>query len=135
MKVHGRKGKIEIGQTSPYTTVGSLNSWNLGFTKDKVDVTSFQDTNKSYLVGLKDVSGGFEGFFDTDYIRTLFEEADAENGTNVRITPSTDHPDFYYEGPAWLDLTNSGAVNDAIKISGTVSANGNWTAVLDGSPA
>jgi hypothetical protein len=86
------------------------------------------------LVGLKDVSGGFEGFFDTDYIRTLAEESESPTGTNLRITPSTDHPTYYYSGPAWLDLTTSGAVNDAVKISGTISANGDWLAVLDGSP-
>ena len=133
-KIHGRKGKIEIGSGSPYNNIGSLNAWNLSFTRDKVDVTSFQDNNKSYLVGLKDVSGGFEGFFDTTYIRTLAEESESATGTNVRITPSTDYPAYYYEGPAWLDLTTSGAVGDAVKISGTISANGDWLAILDGSP-
>lgn len=134
MKIHGRRGKVEIGSASPYENIGSLNAWNLGFTRDKVDVTSFQENNKTYLVGLKDVSGGFEGFFDTSYIRSLAEAAESETGTNVRITPSTDHPEFYFEGPAWLDLTANGAVNDAVKISGTISANGDWLQVLDGSP-
>lgn len=134
-RVHGRTGEIQIGPSSPMGVICSLSSWTINFTRDKVDVTSFCDTNKTYLAGLKDVSGTFEGFFDTDYIRTLFEEADSDTGTLIRITPSTVYPTYYYEGPAWLDLTNSGAVNDAVKISGTFAANGSWVAVLDGSAA
>lgn len=131
---HGRKGQILIGAGSPLTIVGSLNNWTISFTRDKVDTTSFGDTNKRYLVGLKDVSGSVEGFYDTAYIRSLMDASDSETGTNIRITPCTDDPTFYYEGPCWLDLTNTGSVNDAVKISATFSANGNWILQVDGSP-
>ena len=133
-KVHGRKGEIQIGNASPLTVIGSLNAWTLSGTRDKVDTTSFQDENKNYLAGLKDVSGTFEGFFDTTYIRTLLQEADSADGTTIRITPSTDHPSFYYTGAAWLDISQTGAVNDAVKVSGTFSANGDWVFQVDGSP-
>jgi hypothetical protein len=133
-RVHGRHGQISIGASSPTAVIGSLNAWNISFTRDKVDVTSFGDSNKTYLSGLKDVSGGFEGFFDTLYIRQLMDASDSVTGTIVRITPSTDYPDFYYEGPATMDLTNTGAVNDAIKITATFSATGAWTLQVDGSP-
>ncbi len=133
-KRHGRNGRIQIGSGSPLTIIGSLNSWTINFTRDKVDVTSFGDTNKQYLTGLKDVSGSIEGFFDTTYLRALMDAADSDTGTQIRITPSTDDPTFYYEGACWLDLTNTGSVNDAIKISATFSANGNWTLQVDGSP-
>lgn len=133
-KIHGRNGQIQIGAASPLTVIGSLSAWNLSFARDKVDVTSFGDANKSYLAGLKDVSGGFEGFFDTLYIRAIFDEAESATGTIIRITPSTDYPDFYYTGPCWLDVSTTGAVGDAVKISGTISANGAWTIQLDGSP-
>lgn len=133
-KRHGRKGQIQIGSASPLAIIGSLSAWTINFTRDKVDVTSFGDTNKTYLAGLKDVSGSFEGFFDTLYIRALMDAADAADGTTIRITPSTDDPTFYYTGPAWLDLTNTGSVNDAIKVSATFAANGAWTLQVDGSP-
>ena len=134
MKFHGRRGQIEVGSGSPRTIICSLSSWNLSFTRDKTDSTSFCDTNKTYLTGLKDVSGGFEGFFDTDDFRTLFEAADSATGTTVRITPSLDAGEYYFDGPAWLDLSITGSVSDAIKVSGTLSANGDWRAVLGGSP-
>jgi len=134
-KRHGRNGQIQIGVGgSPLPIIGSLNSWSISFTRDKVDVTSFQDQNKSYLVGLKDVSGSIEGFFDTAYIRALMDASDSDDGCSIRITPSTDDPGFYYEGPAWLDLTNTGSVSDAIKVTANFSANGNWLLQVDGSP-
>ena len=133
-RVHGRHGEIQVGASSPMAVIGSLNAWNVSFTRDKVDVTSFGDTNKTYLSGLKDVSGTFAGFFDTVYIRELMDASDSTSGTLIRITPSTDYPEFYYEGPATMDLTNDGAVGDAVKISATFSATGAWTLQVDGSP-
>jgi hypothetical protein len=134
-KYHGRKGEIALGLGSPGTVIGSLSSWSLSFARDKVDVTSFQDANKQYLVGLKDVSGSFEGFFDTNYISTLYTAGDSDTGYHVKITPSTDVPTYYFEGFAWLDLSLTGAVNDAIKVSCTLSANGDWAAVFGGTSA
>lgn len=133
-RIHGRNGQVSVGAGSPLSVIGSLSAWTVSFQRDKVDVTAFGDTNKVYLSGLKDVSGSFEGFFDTEYIRQLFDEADSDTGTTIRITPSTVYPEFYYEGPAWLDLSTNGAVNDAVKVSATFSANGAWVITLDGSP-
>jgi hypothetical protein len=133
-RLHGRDGQIRIGNGSPYTVIGSLSGWNLSFTRDKVETTSFGDTNKTYLAGLQDVSGTFEGFFDTTYIRALFDAADDSDGTNIRITPNTTVTGYYFTGPCWLDLSISGSVNDAVKVSGTISANGSWTLQVDGSP-
>ena len=134
-KYHGRKGQIELGTASPLTVLGALSGWNLSFARDKVDVTSFGEDNKTYLVGLKDVSGGFEGFFDSDFIDDLYTAGDSATGTTVRITPNTDIPTYYFEGPAWVDLSVTGAVNDAIKVSCTLSSNGTWWAVFGGTSA
>lgn len=134
-KYHGRRGQIEIGVGSPLTIICSMASWNLSFTREKVDVTSFCNTNKAYLVGLKDVSGGFDGFFDTDDFRDLFESGDSAVGAIVRITPSLDAPTWYFQGPAWVDVSITGSTSDAIKVSSTLAANGDWIAILGGSPA
>lgn len=133
-RLHGRRGRIEVGSGSPLNIVGSLNAWTISFTRDKTDVTSFEDENKVFLVGLKDLSGTIEGFFDPLYWRGLMEAAESATGCVLKIIPSLDAPTFYYEGPAWLDLTNAGSVNDAIKVTGTFSANGAWTLQVDGSP-
>lgn len=134
MKLHGRKGQIEIGLGSPLAIIGSLNAWSVAGDRDKVDVTSFGDNNKNFLAGLKNGSATFEGFFDTSYIRTLLEAADSATGAEFKISMSTDQPDFFVSGPCWLDISMSGAVNDAVKVTGTLSANGDWTYTMDGSP-
>lgn len=133
-RFHGRKGQIALAAAgSPDTAIGSLRSWNIQFAKDKVDVTSFLDNNKRKVVGLKDVTGTIDGFFDTDYIALLFTASDASVSSNLRITPNTDLPTYYFEGPAWVDLSNvSGAVDDAIKVQLTFDADGDWAAVFGG---
>ncbi len=134
MKLHGRHGEIQIGAGSPQAIIGSLNAWTIAGDRDLVDVTSFGDENKNFLAGLKNASGTFAGFFDTDYIRQLLDAADSATGTNFRITMSTDQPNFYVHGPCWLSVSMDGAVNDAVKISATFSANGPWIYQIDGSP-
>jgi hypothetical protein len=134
MKLHGRHGEIQIGASSPMAVIGSLNEWTLAGDRDLVETTSFQDNNKNFLAGLKNASMTFSGFFDTDYIRQLFDASESATGTEFRLTFSTDVPGFYVTGPAWLSISSSAAVNDAVKISGTISANGAWTYQIDGSP-
>ncbi len=134
MKLHGMHGEIQIGSGSPLAVIGSLNAWTISGTRDKVDVTSFGDTNKTSLAGLKDGSGTFAGFFDTTYIRQLLDAADSATGMTFRITMSTDQPDFYVTGPCWLDISMDGAVGDAVKISATFVANGAWVYQIDGAP-
>jgi hypothetical protein len=134
-RLHGRRGQISLASsTTPegspadldFTVVGSLQSYDISFTRDKTDVTCFGDVNKVFLAGLADTSGKFDGVFDTDYIQTLLNAGDESDGVWIRITPSTDYPELFFQGPAWLDASVNGSVNDAIKVSGTFSANGTW---------
>lgn len=134
-RLHGRNGSISISaSTTPegspsdldFTAIGSLSGWNLSFARDTVEVTSFGDTNKTYLAGLQDVSGSFEGFFDTDVISTLVAAGDDADAVWIRITPSTDYPEIFFQGSAWLSVSMTGAVNDAVKVSGNFNANGTW---------
>lgn len=129
-RYHGRKGKVLLSTsgTTAATIVGSLSSWSLSFSRDKVDVTSFQDTNKQYVVGLKDASGSFDGFFDDATIALLYSAGDSNDGVKAYFYPSTDAGGIYFYGPAWLDISINTAVGDAVKVSGTVSANGDWGA-------
>jgi hypothetical protein len=129
-RYHGRNGKVLLSTTGSGTAnlVGSLSSWSLSFARDKVDVTAFADTNKQYVVGLKDLSGSFEGFFDDSTIATLYSAGDSADGIKAYFYPSTDAGGIYFYGPAWLDVTLNTSVGDAVKVSGSISANGDWGA-------
>jgi len=136
MKYHGRKAVIEIGPTfSPLSNICSFNSWALSFATDKIDVTSFCDNNKVKLLGLRDATGTFEGFFETDDIAGLWAAANATTSSWVRVTPSRDLTGWYFEGPAWLTVDSvSGSTTDAVKVSLSFEADGDWSFIQGSTP-
>lgn len=133
-KYHGKRGRIELGAGSPFDIICSMKSWAISFTKDSVDATTFCNTNKTYLDGLKDVTGSFGGLFDTDDVRALFDASEAADGTVIRITPSVDAGEYYFQGPASIDISMGGSMTDAVTLDVTFKAKGDWTIVLGGSP-
>jgi hypothetical protein len=124
---HGRKGRVYVSTSGSGTAVpvAKLTTWTLDQAVDRVEVTSFGDTNKTYVQGLKDISGSFDGFWD-DTDSTIFQGSDSPDGVKMYLYPSTDAAGRYWYGPAWLDTTIETGVGDAVKISGTFAANGAW---------
>lgn len=131
-RYHGRKGVVYFSTSGSGTAVNvaNLSSWSLNFTTDKAEVTSFGDANKTYVVGLKDVTGTFEGFFDDVTTSSLSAAADSSDGIKAYLYPSSDATARYFYGPAWLDLSISTPVAGAVTVSGSISANGSWGSKL-----
>jgi hypothetical protein len=127
-RYHGRKGVVYFSTsgTGDAAIVAPLSNWSLNFATDKADVTSFGDANKTYVVGLKDVTGTFEGFFDDSTTATLASAADSADGIKAYLYPSSDATARYFYGPAWLDLSITVPVGGAATVSGSLSANGSW---------
>lgn len=125
-RYHGRKGKIYLSTSGSGTAsnVGSLSSFSIDMTTDKVDVTSFGDTNKTYVQGLPDTKISFSGFFDDTTLANLYTSAQSSDGIKGYFYPSTDSAGLYFYGPVWLDFSLQTAVGDAVKISGSMTANG-----------
>lgn len=127
----GRNGVVYVspsGSTSA-TNVISLTSWSLDRSVDKLDVTSFGDSNKVQVIGLPDISGSFDGNWD-DAQTQIFAAAASTDGCHVYLYPSSAAPTKYAGGPAWLDVSISSGVNDAVTISGTIAARGSWSIAL-----
>lgn len=65
---HGRQGSVYVdvsaGANGNAVSLALLNSWNFNGTRDKVEVTSFGDSTRTYVVGLADASIEFSGFVD-----------------------------------------------------------------------
>lgn len=123
----GSRGVVYLSSTGSgvATPVVSLTSWSIDRSADKLDVTSFGDTNKVQVLGLPDVSGSFEGFWD-DTQTQIFAGASSGDGVNMYLYPSSLAPTKYAYGPAWLDASIETGVNDAVTISGSFSARGSW---------
>ena len=55
-KLHGKNGAIYLGgKKGTGVKVTTKTEWTLNLSRDYVDATVFGDTNKTYLVGLKDI--------------------------------------------------------------------------------
>lgn len=105
--------------------VASLTSWSLDMNTDKIDVTSFGDTTKTYVQGLPDLTGRFEGNWD-DTEATLMAARASADGAKLYLYPSLDAATKYAYGVAWLDASMNVDVNGAVKVSGTFSAASAW---------
>lgn len=126
----GRYGSVEYDPTgaTPGTPVAivSIKNFKLSLKTDKLDVTCFQDENKVYIPGMKDVSGTVAGFWNSEEL-TLFEAADAPTPGLLKLVPNTTENTFFWSGLAYLDADIDCSVDGAPAISGTFMAAGPWT--------
>ena len=134
-RVHGRKGEISLAaaitpEGSPsdldFAVIGSLSEWSLSFSRPTLETTHLRSSGKTYRVGLEDVTGGFDGVFDTDYIATLMNAEGDSDAVWIRITPDTDYPEIFFQGSAWISLNLGGAAGDAVRASANLLGNGTW---------
>ena len=124
--ITGRKGAFYIdtssGASAAAVPVANLNSWSINQTTDRTEVTSFGDTTKTYIAGLRDAAGDFSGFWDTD--GTLYNTTDGEP-RRFYLYETTDSSTKYWFGTATFDISTSGTVGGAVEVSGS------WAAATD----
>lgn len=123
-RIHGRKGQLYVGlasDTAVATPVTFLNQWSIDFTTDKVDVTCFGDTNKTYVSGLPDASGSFGGFYD-DATAQLYTASQDGLARRFYLYPSNADTGDYWYGTGLFDFAATG------NVSGGVDVSGNWSA-------
>ena len=122
-RVHGRRGRLYVGLASDSASaepVAYLNSWSIDFAVDRVEVTSFGDTNKVYVSGLPDASGSFGGFYDTATAQ-LYTAASDGLARKFYLYPDTNDGDYFW-GTALFDFSVSADVNGAVTVSGSWGA-------------
>lgn len=127
-KYAGRKGLVYMGTSAggAASSVIGLMSWNLDRATDKIEVTAFGDSNKTYVQGLPDLKGSFEGFWD-DTETKVFTAAASSGAVNMYLYPSSDALTKYAYGTAWVDASIEVGVNDAVKVSCDFVAASSWT--------
>lgn len=123
---HGKSGVIYMSTSASgtATTVGRLSKWSLDQSTDTVEVTSFGDTNKVYVQGLKDLKGSFSGFWEDT--TTLFTAADSTDGVKLYLYPSSNAPTKYWYGTAWLNASIDTDNNGAVTLNGNFVAASSW---------
>ena len=125
-KIHGQGGRLYVGiasGTAAAEPISYLNDWSIDFSTDKVDVTSFEDANKTYVTGKEDVQGTYSGFYDNATAQTYTAATD---GTARRFylypAASTGSTGQYWFGTAFFDIKVKGGVSSAVAIDGTFVA-------------
>ena len=131
-RYHGYKGQVKADPSGGATLVAiaSLNAWMIDMSKDTVDVTAFQDTNKVYVAGLNDLKGTIGGWWDSAD-DTIFDIAMGTVPCALELTPTTlvTPTPPKWSGPAWLDASIDVKANGAITVAGKFVASGAWTRV------
>src|SRR5262252_10900909 len=105
-RYHGSRGAIYSSVTGSGTAalLVSMSNWSLDMATDKAEVTAFGDPNKTYVQGLRDISGSLSGFWDSAD-DSLFDAAESTDGVKLYLYPSALAPSLYFYGPAWLDAS------------------------------
>ena len=132
-KLHGKNGAIyfngaKVGTGFPQTNkVASKVEWTLNLNRDYVDATVFGDVNKTYLVGLKDIQGTFNGLLDVSGDLVV----NATNSDTIQIYLYGDDRDSFEQlianGPGLIDASITASNTDAIRVTGNFRASGAWT--------
>lgn len=128
-KLHGKNGAIYLvaakGQVGALK-VATKNEWTLSLNRDYVDATVFGDVNKTYLTGLKDVSGTFNGILDVSG-DLLVNATDSDAVEIYLYADDTSSPVLVGHGPGLIDAAITASNTDAIRVSGNFRAAGAWT--------
>ena len=136
LKLHGKNGAIfftaEKGQIGAQK-VASKSEWTLNLNRDYVDATVFGETNKTYLVGLKDIQGTFNGILDVS--GDLIVNASSQDNTAIYLY-ADDRASFEIlvaYGLGLVDASITASNTDAIRVSGNFRAAASWTVFSSGS--
>ena len=126
-RYHGRTGVVYMSPdgTGAAVAVAHLTEWSLNMAADTVEVTSFDDSNKSYVMGFKDASGALSGVWD-DTSDAIYDGAGSSDGVKFYLYPASAAPTKYFYGPAWVDFSISTSSSAAVTVSGNFVANGAW---------
>lgn len=122
-RIHGRRGQLYVDPTgsAAASPVAYLSQWGLDFSTDRVDVTAFGDTNKTYVSGLPDAQGSFSGFYDTATAQ-LYTASQDGLARKFYLYPDNSSTGTYFFGTALFDFSLSGGVSDGVAVSGTFAA-------------
>jgi hypothetical protein len=134
MSAHaGRSGAVYLAiesTTGVATSTIKLNAWTLDRATDTFEVTSFGDTNKTYVQGLPDLKGTISGVWDDSETKP-FAGASSTNGVKLYLYPDiTNSPTKYAYGTAWLNASIETPVGGAVKLTGNFVAASSWTVNL-----
>lgn len=122
-RLSAQKGALYVAIASGGTAerIAFLTQWSLSFATGRTDVTSFDDTNMTYISGKPDASGSFSGWYDNATAQTYTAAIDGV-ARKFYLYPDRDVSGQYWFGTGLFDFEVAGQYDGAVSISGTFAA-------------
>lgn len=119
----GTRGRIYAAIASSGTAepITFLKSWSLDQTVDQFEVTSFEDSTKTYVAGKPDSKGSFEGF-DDESTQQFWTAASDGVARKVYLYPDTNTTSRYWYGTATFSQSISVDSGGPVGMSGSFAA-------------
>jgi len=119
-RYHSRQGVVYLSPnvSTAASAIAAMASFTVDQSVDIVEVTSFGDLTKTYVVGLPDGRGEITGYFDdSGNVDTIFNSLQTTGGVNMYLYPSTAIPNRYWYGNVFLSPRVEANIKDAVKVS------------------
>ena len=124
--ITGRNGRFYVDTSSAANgsaqPIANLNSFSVNQTSDKTEVTSFGDSTKVFVAGLRDAQGDFGGYWEPDGTLTRYVADGVGRKFYIYPQSGSAHVGTYWFGTATFDLTTTQSVGGATETSGSWSA-------------
>ena len=126
-KYHSKDAALYMSTSGSGTAapLPGVYSFTLNRTTDRVEVTAFGDSNKTYVQGFPDIQGTFSVRFD-DTDDTYFDAAESTTAVKIYIYPSRNAATIYHYGTAFVDASMECDIGGAVNITGTYAAASSW---------
>src|SRR4051794_25114897 len=121
---HGRNGRmyVQLGASGNATPVAFQTQWSIDSKTDRTDVTAQGDSNKTYVVGLPDAQGAYQGFNDSDGNDLYLASQDGIARKFYLYPDIVNDAGDYYFGTGFFDFSMSSGVSAANGSSGSWAA-------------
>lgn len=122
-RISGKRGRIYIGIASgaAASPLPFQASWSLDASTDRMEVTAFEDVNRTYISGLPDAKGDFSGFYDDSTAQTYTAAVDG-TARNFYLYPSLLTATQYWFGQVFVDFSIDGKVDGPVNMKATWNA-------------
>lgn len=123
-RVAGSSGRLYFALASGGSAepVAYLDKWSLSEATDTYEVTSFEDSTKTYVAGKPDASGSFSGFWDDATVQSHTAALDGVARKIYLYPKAASSSGPYWFGTAFLDFSLDVDANGANTISGNFKA-------------
>jgi hypothetical protein len=133
----GRNGAVKWDPTgaggATAVALMSIKSFQLSLATEKINVSCFQDQNRVYIPGLRDISGQLGGFWNSEDL-SLIEATELTAPGYLELIPDTTDLNgeavpapYAFSGAAYLDAEIDTDVEGAPALTSSFMAGGSWT--------